>query len=320
MTYQKVTIDRRKIPGAAVETRWEASDGWSIRCIDWTAEGRPRGSILFLPGRGDIYEKYLEAMAHWHASGWNVTGSDWRGQAGAGRMSDDRHVGHIDDFSTWVRDLAELWTAWKAERPGPHVVIAHSMGGHLVGRALIEGIIDPDAVVMVAPMLGLRNKSLPMAFGHMVARLMCVIGDRRRAAWKGGDEPGKPPVVRESLLTHDPDRYRDESWWWNERPELIMGPPSWGWIERAYASARQINAPGTWESVTTPVLILATSVDQLVRHSTIVDAARRLPNGTLYAFGAECAHEILREEDIVRDRALEAIDDYLDRTLAAPMP
>jgi lysophospholipase len=38
-----------------------------------------------------------------------------------------------------------------------------------------------------------------------------------------------------------------------------------------------------------------------------------LPRGQLLMFGAEAAHEILREADPVRDRALAAIDDFLDR-------
>jgi len=43
-------------------------------------------------------------------------------------------------------------------------------------------------------------------------------------------------------------------------------------------------------------------------------AARRLPNGKLFAFGAEARHEILREVDAVRDRAMDAIAGFLDRT------
>jgi len=148
-------IDRRAIPPSATESRWFAPDHYPIRRIDWpgTAGAARRGSLLFLPGRGDSYEKYLETLDHWHAQGWRVTASDWRGQAGSGRLGLDAVTGHVSDFAIWVDDLAALWVQWRAATPGPHVVAGHSMGGHLVLRAVAEGRIDPDAVVLSAPML-----------------------------------------------------------------------------------------------------------------------------------------------------------------------
>ncbi|MEQ8771679.1 MAG: hypothetical protein RIC51_02415, partial [Erythrobacter sp.] len=49
-------IDRRAIPAHARETVWRSADGHAVRRIDWPGDTkRPRGSILFLPGRGDHY-------------------------------------------------------------------------------------------------------------------------------------------------------------------------------------------------------------------------------------------------------------------------
>jgi lysophospholipase len=109
-------------------------------------------------------------------------------------------------------------------------------------------------------------------------------------------------------------RYADEEYWREQRPELVMGPASWRWVERAYASWRLLEAPGALEAVTTPVLILSTSVDALVSHPANLRAAARLPQGELVAFGPEARHEILREVDPVRDRALAAISEFLDRS------
>ena len=57
-------FDRRSIPPHARETMWSAADGWPIRRIDFSAKvdalAVPRGALLFLPGRGDHYEKYLK--------------------------------------------------------------------------------------------------------------------------------------------------------------------------------------------------------------------------------------------------------------------
>ena len=285
-----------------------------MRRIDWPgAPEAPRGSILFLPGRGDHYEKYLETLEQWHRAGWRVTAADWRGQAGSGRLGKDAVTGHIDDFAVWIDDLAHFWESWVGETPAPHVLAGHSMGGHLVMRALVDRRVRSDAAVLSAPMIGVNGPPLPLPMLHGVARLMTVVGDPARPAWKWSEKPGEMPAARATLLTHDAERYADEQWWRTARPELVMGPGSWRWVERAYASARALEAPGAIESVDVPVLILSTAADKLVSHPAAVRAARRLPHGELVAFGNEAHHEILREVDAVRDRAMAAIAEFLDR-------
>jgi lysophospholipase len=242
-----------------------------------------------------------------------VTAADWRGQAGSGRLGKDEVTGHIADFSVWVDDLAHLWDSWTAETPGPHVLAGHSMGGHLLLRALVDQRVSPDAAVLSAPMTGVAGPPLPLWLLHCVAKLMCLVGDPVRQAWKWSEKPGELPAGRADLLTHDPDRYADEQFWRDARPELVMGPASWRWVERAYASWRRLEAPGAMEAVDAPVLILSTSADRLVSHPANLRAAGRLPKGELIAFGKEARHELLREADPVRDRVMAAIGDFLDR-------
>jgi lysophospholipase len=269
--------------------------------------------VLFMPGRGDAYEKYLEALDHWAGEGWTVTAADWRGQGGSGRLGTDAVTGHIGDFTVWIDDLASFWAQWIAQTPAPHVLMGHSMGGHLVLRAAVEGQVRPDALVLSAPMLGFTPIGLPPALLHQAARLMCRIGDPRRPAWKWSEKPGQPPESRITLLTHDEDRYEDELWWREHRPELVMGPGSWRWIERAYASMRQLARPGVLEGLDVPTLVIATTADGLVDGQAARKAADRLPKGELLLFGKEARHEILRESDPVRARAMATIDEFLAR-------
>lgn len=311
---QTAAFDRRAIPSHARESRWVAPDGHPIRRIDWPeSAAAPRGSLLFLPGRGDAYEKYLEALEHWHRRGWRVTALDWRGQAGSGRLGADPVTGHVEDFAHWVADLAAFWREWTAEAPGPHVLAGHSMGGHLVLRAVAEGHVRPRALVLSAPMLGFLPEWLPGPVKRIVAALMSRIGDRRRPAWKWSEKPGELPEGREALLTHDAERYADELWWRQQRPELVMGPASWGWVAAGLDSMRTLDRRGALEAIDVPVLLLSVSGDALVSPRAIDRAATRLPRGELVTFGPEARHEVLREIDAVRDKALAAVDDFLDR-------
>lgn len=307
-------FDRRAIPATAQESRWALPDGHAIRRIAFapTAEHPVRGSLLFMPGRGDFYEKYLESLAGWAAQGWHVSAADWRGQGGSGRMAADPLVGHIRDFAVWIADLAALWRDFTANNPPPHVLIGHSMGGHLVLRAVAEGAVHPDALVLSAPMLGFLS-AIPQAIQHLYARLMCKIGDPARMAWPVSEKPGSPLDKRATLLTHDPDRYADEEWWRTARPELVIGPASWRWVERAAASIEVLRAPAMLEAVKIPVLLLAAKHDALVSWPAIEQAAARMPRAQLVTWGPEARHEVLREADPVRGKVLAVIDDFLDR-------
>ncbi len=266
-----------------------------------------------MTGRADFYEKYLETFHDFHARGWNITSVDWRGQGGSGRCGAHPHVGHIDDFATWVRDLVVLFDHWRASHPGPHVVLGHSMGGHLVLRALTEQRIHPDAAILSAPMLALAGGGMPEWTAQLIAKIMCLLGRAERRAWKVSEKPLEPQVLRQGLLTHDADRYSDEFFWFRERPFVRLGPGSWQWVERAYASTRSLRNRRRLMEMEVPVLVLATSADELVDHATIERAVRLMPNAEMKLFGAESAHEIFREVDEVRDAALDACFAFLDR-------
>ncbi len=301
---------RRAIPSAATIAAWPAPDGWALRRFDWPAPPHvaPRGSLLFQGGRGDVFEKYLEAFAHWHVRGWHVTAFDWRGQGGSGRCTPAGDCGHIDRFETYLDDLSAFWAGWDAG--GPRVAIGHSMGGHLLLRALVERRIDPAACVLIAPMLGLRAPMGPR-LGEGAARLLAALGPATRPAWKGNERP-HTLKSRESLLTHDPARYADELWWQGTDAAQRTGPPSWGWVVDAFRSTRQLRADPALAQVTTPVQMLVADRDALVDPAAARAVAARLPDIDLLRFGPESRHEILREADAVRGRAIAAIDAFLD--------
>ncbi|MBX9797594.1 alpha/beta fold hydrolase [Sphingomonas sp.] len=301
------SLYRRAIPAAARIVPWRAADGWPLRRFDWPGGGR--GSMLWLGGRGEFFEKYLELFAHWHGAGWSVTAIDWRGQGGSGRTSADAHIGHIGSFGEWIADLAGFWADWSAQARGPKVIAAHSMGGHLALRGVLEAAATPDALVLSAPMLGVHSP-LGATLGEHVAGLMARLGDPARAAWRENEKPGAT-MSRQAMLTHDPDRYQDELWWQAAQPELLLGPPSWRWVAEAFRSTRQVRTDSRLKTFATPVLMLLPMADALVDPKVSLAIAARLPDARAVSFGPESAHEILREADPVRGRALAEIDRFL---------
>jgi lysophospholipase len=300
---------RRSYPADATLGSFALPDGWALRTFDRPVDAA-KGSILWLGGRGDIIEKYLECLADWHAAGWHVTSFDWRGQGGSGRILPDPKVGHIDDFAIWIDDLAHFWADWTARTPAPHIIMGHSMGGHLVLRALVEGRVRPKAAVLVAPMLGFAG-NIPGWLAGGVARLLGTLFPRR-SAWKQNERPSPPDASRQAYLTNDDDRYADEMWWKAQKPELNLGPPTWGWMAAAARSYAVIDRPGAVEAITLPILAVGTDGDQLVSPAAIRRAVARLRDGDLLMFDKSAAHEVLREVDAVRDAGMARIATFFD--------
>jgi lysophospholipase len=300
------TIDRRAIPGDARLSRWRAPDGWAYRRMDWSRPGADRGSLLFAGGRGDFIEKYLEPQHHWRELGWRVTSFDWRSQ---GDSRGDIVGGHLDDFDVLVDDLAALVEDWRSETPGPHVVVAHSMGGHVLARLLAERRPAIAAAVLIAPMLMVNSAPLPPWAAWWTAAMANIAGLGRAPLWRPVSPP--PGSPRQHHLTSCPDRYQDELWWWDAEPGYKLGAPSWGWLLAAYRSCAALTAERL-AGIDLPVLFVATERDRLVSPAAIRRAAGAIADAELLMF-PDAGHEILREADPVRLEALARIDAFFDR-------
>jgi lysophospholipase len=303
--------DRRALPAEMIVRRWVAPDGWSHRRFDWpAAAGSARGSLLFQAGRADYIEKYLEPLAYWHDRGWHLAGFDWRGQGGSGRLLADPTTGHLPSLDPLVDDLAAFAAAWRAATPAPHVMVGHSMGGHVMLRLMAERGAAVDAAVLAAPMLGLNSAPFPGWAARAIARAACAIGKAGRPAWKTDDSPAGRRV-RQRALTHCDDRFADDGWWRSAEPDLALGPPTWGWIAAAYASAAALWRPGVLERVDIPILLIGAAGDRLVSSAAIRAAATRLKTAELYV-SEDAAHELLREVDSIRVPLMAKIDRFLD--------
>jgi len=294
---------RRAIPAGMAFSTWNAADGWPLRCFAWPQGDAARGSILFLTGRGDLVEKYLEVLAHWHAQGWELAGFDWRGQGGSGRLLSDPLICHQQSFDPLVGDLAGFVADWRRATPAPHVIVAHSMGAHLTLRLLAERQSGLDAAVLACPMIDIRVKAIPGWGLGTIARGAALLGRAEKKVWHRdiGDVGGR--------MTSCPDRRSDKAWWKAHQPAIASGPPSWGWVLAARGSIRRLTRRAM-RGIDTPLLLLGTERDPIVDIRAIRRAASFLPRAELSVFGGG-GHELLREADDRRLPVLARIDAFL---------
>lgn len=299
---------RRMRPNGARFSEWRAPDGLMLRRMDWPQAdaAAAKGKLLFAGGRGDFIEKYLEVYHHWHAGGWNVAAFDWRGQ-GASRRDASPNPATFDPL---IDDLDALIADWRADEPGAHVIVGHSMGGHLVLRTLADKHPRVDAAVLVAPMILANSAPIAQSIAPWVTDMMCLFGWRDQMVWKAPAQASPPGSTRQRYLTASVERYEDELWWWEREPGFRIGTPTWGWMRAAYRSAARTFTPARLASVATPVLVIAAAHDRLVSADAIRRIAALLPNAQLEMY-QDAAHEILRDADPVRLAALARIESFL---------
>jgi lysophospholipase len=302
-------------PWAAV-TRLPIADGWLRVAERPAADGRvaPRGTLLLLTGRCEFLEKYEEQATEWSARGWRVVGFDWRGQGLSSRFLPNRHKGHVPDFELFLDDLDAVLAA-HCPAGAPLVVFAHSMGGHVALRHAAErqgGTARRfDALVLSAPMLGIRTGPLPQPAAAAIARMMCIGGRADEYAPGQLDFAEETQRFEGNLLTSDPARFARTLAAIRACPDLALGGVTYGWLDAAYRSLARLWAPGVLERVAVPVLLLSAGADRVVPPERHAKAARRLPRCTLRQYPT-ALHELMMEHDAIRSDVWADIDGFMD--------
>lgn len=286
-------------------------DGGHVRVGRWPAPAAPKGTVLVLTGRCECLEKFAETAADLAARGFRVVAMDWRGQGGSSRFLQHPHRGHAPDFETLLADLeAAIPVLLPPESPRPWLVLAHSMGGHLALRHVLERPHPFDGLILSAPMFAICTP-VPDAFVHRVARTMVARGHGGEYAigqtdWKLELDPfeGNP-------FTSDPVRYRVLHDIYTANPELALGGVTWGWLDAAYRSMAHVRTHEGLATCRVPVLVLSAGKDRVVRPASHAALTERLPRGTLRVYPT-ARHELLMEDDAIRRQLWADIDRWIE--------
>ena len=286
--------------GRAVWLR--AGDGVRLRLAHWRGA---RGHVLILPGRTEWIEKYGQVAGVLAEAGWGALVLDWRGQGMSDRLVPEARLGHVARFSDYQIDLHAARDAARDFAPGSLPVLAHSMGGCILLRALVEGW-RPPCVALSAPMWGLDQPfglSTGLRFGAALRR---PFGRDAVFTPTTGPEYGLISMqFEENSLTSDPAQFERMKAQIAAHPEIAIGGPSLRWIAAALIEMRALaRAPAP----DVPALIGLGGNERIVSARAIRDRAEAWPNATLVDY-PEAEHELLMERPEIRD-------DFLHRTFA----
>jgi lysophospholipase len=296
-------------------------DGKRLRVATWDAapEPAPRGVCVLLSGQTEFIEKYAEVIVELRRRGFAVATMDWRGQGASVRELPDRRKAHIERFSQYDEDLDVFMEQTVRPMLGgrPVIALAHSMGSHILLRRLHSRSGEFTTAVLVAPMIEVQTRGYPA----WAARALCFIQFQcgHGNDWVFGMEKRDPLYMdfEDNLVTSDRARFARVKALIAEDPDIRLNGPTWGWLEAAYHSMAEVNAPGYAEAIKTPMMVVGAGRDRIVMTEAVRQYAKRIPNATYFEIH-EAEHEILMENDIVRARFWKAFDEYVNRFVPAP--
>ena len=295
-----------------------AHDGLPLRTAVWPAPpGGARGSVVLLQGRAEFIEKYGETVGDLHARGFAVYALDWRGQGRSGRVLKDPRKGHVVSYEDYLKDLALfLERLVLPDAPRPIVVLAHSMGGHIVlrHRAEHDGRVGPyfaAGIALSAPMVDIMMSPAERALGAVLTVAAMSVGLRNQYVLVRGPFP---PPYDGNPLTRDRARYERMLALLSETPALAIAWPTVGWLAATRRSVAILRGRGYPERVATPVLMISAANDRVVSNAAQARLAARLPDCRLETIACS-RHEPLMETDEVRAQVFTLFDAFVDEVL-----
>ena len=315
---------------ADLEPRFHQPEGWrwhhftnpqgqKLRFGAVTPKSRiPNAVVVCLPGLSEYAEKYYE-VAHdlldQNLAFWIL---DWQGQGQSDRPLSNRQKRHSSGFNHDVDDLHYFlmeYVKHASVHPDvgriPLVMLAHSMGGNIGMRYLID---HPDmfaCAAFSAPMFGIRAARIfPLSIAVGISSVLKTLFNRSYVF--GGKDWG--PEERETpshnLFSGDPVRAAIHNAWCKSDPDLQVGNVTFGWLNEALKSCSRLQKDIRKKPVQIPCLIGIAENEQLVDNKAIRKVAGILPHVEILEL-KESRHEILMEQDHIRDKFMTAFGNML---------
>jgi lysophospholipase len=298
----------------------KTADRVTIRYGIWlSGEGIKKGSVLLLNGRTEFMEKHLETVRELTQRGFDVYSLDWRGQGGSSRLLLNPEKGHVNCYEDYINDLSAFFQC--VLRPEviekPLIILAHSMGGHIALRFLIEQPAAAERMVLLSPMIDIHTAPLPGCIARAMTHAAMKIGLARRYCLGSRDYSALREKFEDNLITSNPKRFLDAQVAIGEAPHLATGGVTWGWLFATFRSINILRDPEYVNRIRIPMLMICAGNDRIVSRKAQETIGAQLPNSRLMVI-PEARHEILKETDAIRAVFWEAFDRFIRLEIGEP--
>ncbi len=284
-------------------------DGIHLRAFHAVPEN-PKGTVLILGGRAEFIERYFETTHDLLKRGFAVASFDWRGQGGSDRLLADRLRGYVGSFAEYDLDLDTVMARLMLPHcPKPFFALGHSTGGHLLLRALRETKWFSRAM-LTSPLLGFQFGAWPKSVARALALGAKLTLTDKFVLPGYGHLPLKLDQFEGNALTSDKRRFQRDLATLEQHPQLKIGGPTWSWFWAALNSIDELQRWPRNQGPSCPTMIIAAGKDRVVNNKGTLAFVERVPGISLLTL-AESRHEILMEQDMIREKFLAAFDAFI---------
>ena len=264
-----------------------------LTIFDWPApESPPRGRVLLVHGLGEHMGRYAPVAEQLRAWGFAVRGYDHYGHGQSAGPRGDMKNGHsvMADLGCVIDETRKLSLA----QGKPLILLGHSMGGLIAGKAVAEAFRQVDGLVMSSPALATDMNGFQKILLRLLPRLaphLCVDNG-----------------LKSQFLARDPQVVQDYL-----KDPLVHRKISAGLAAWLVAQGPQVLAQAAeW---TTPTLLMYAGQDQLVAPRGSALFAANAPDCVRSKVFETMYHEIFNDPD--KSLVFDCLKDWLDDHFSA---
>ena len=284
-------------------------DGGVLRFALWSPDtAQPRATILLLGGRTEFIEKYWETIGELTQRGFMVCSFDWRGQGLSSRLLADHRKGHIASFDTYLEDLALIVThVVKPRMQPPLIVLAHSMGGHLALRFILDSPDVFDHLVLTAPMVDVHMAPAVKRCLHCFADFIVQRGGSDWYVLGARINARRAQRFKGNQVTSDRRRFERTQHLIASQPALAVGGVTYAWLKAAFGSIDALRNKVRLNPIDVPTLLVSAGEDKIVSNQAQQALGLVLPRCRHLTI-PRARHEILMESAHYRSQFWAAFD------------
>ncbi|MBD1576440.1 MULTISPECIES: alpha/beta fold hydrolase [Vibrio] len=282
-------------------------EGQEGKKLYWVSLTHPENTkaIVVVNGRIESVCKYQELFYDLSQQGYDIYSYDHRGQGLSDRSSPDRHLGHVEKFDHYIKDLHHILRHFDLdENYQEKFLIAHSMGGAISTRYLQT---HPNhgfkRVVLSAPMVGIH---MPWYLRSLAVPLSKWMASRNPIGYLPGKKGYHVSPFSANDLTHSPIRYQWFRDLYEQQPDIQLGGPSRHWVNQSLNTTRLCHQQA--DKINVPLLLLQASedivVDNTAQNKFVNKINKHHENLATLVEMKGSKHEVFFEIDSLRNQAL----------------
>lgn len=269
-------------------------------------------AIVVITGYSESMLKYRELVYDLRETNADFYLMDHRGMGLSERKLEAKSRVFINSFNEYVKDLEKyLYDIADIKSYKNKILIAHSMGGGVSTYFLIDNPDVFDCAILSAPMYEIKAGFLPKWFVKIITASRIKFGGQFELA-------NKPNKKEENLFEHNRVTSSEIRWniWQGENgivknnDTLYVEGATNNWLYECIQGLEYIRENA--EKLKTPVLLLQAGNDTFVHnraHNYIKEQSQKIQ----IKYFKDSKHEILMEQDYIRDDALSSIISFIKK-------